>query len=203
MKVTTPAAEVPAASQATPGACCGLPAWGKADSGGGFCGLSGSSWGLLRPSGIGWRESHPASVAAVSESFPAAARAYVRASPDCLEPKRLASSEGVPVFSGGGTPFYRISSRSLYGQSAIHSLGLLPFRNFDRGIFFAFEGACGLAHSCPKLYQAGGLQGTTRTRALPHPCTHLRAYVASPVSFACSWGKFSACRMACGLAHDG
>lgn len=48
--------------------------------------------------------SHPASVAAVSESFPAAARAYVRASPDCLEPKRLASSEGVPVFSGGGPP---------------------------------------------------------------------------------------------------
>lgn len=202
MKVTTPAAEVPATSQATPGACYSLPARGKADKSSPAAVASQPLLGLLRPSGIGWRESHPASVAAVSESFPAAARAYVRASPDCLEPKRLASSEGVPVFSGG-TPFYRISSRALYGQTSIHSLGLLPFRNFDRGIFFAFEGACGLAHSCPNHYQAGGLQGTTRPRALPHHRTRLRAHVAAPVIFACSWGKFSACRMACGLTHDG
>ena len=104
MKVPTPAAEVPAASQATPGACYSLPARGKADKSSPAAVASQPLLGLLRPSGIGWRESHPASVAAVSESFPATARAYVRASPDCLEPKRLASSEGVPVFSGGGPP---------------------------------------------------------------------------------------------------
>lgn len=53
-------------------------------------------------------------------------------------------------------------------------------RNPDAGIFFAFERACGLAHPCPKLYQAGGAgQGTTRPRTPLRARMHLRAYVAS------------------------
>lgn len=48
--------------------------------------------------------------------------------------------------------------------------------NPDGGIFFAFEGACGLAHPCPKLYQAGGLgkEPPAHVRRCVPACTCVR-----------------------------